>query len=171
MFSGHRLLVADESLLRVNVYMKQDASISESLAYIWIYRPSLVIIWTNDGFLLSEPLGAYFNEISIKIQQVHSRKLIWKYCQQNVSHFVLASLGWDRVTWSAWGWHSSWAKHKYSITGINSSWPHGAIWHHKSRSSRTKTWQHLNICSPIFGKSHKQIRVKVKSHYTWHTCL
>ena len=41
------------------------------------------IIWTNAGILLIGPLGTKFTEISIGIQNFHSRNCIWKRHLQN----------------------------------------------------------------------------------------
>ena len=47
------------------------------------------IIWTNAGLLSIRPLRTInFTEISIKIQNLHSQKCIWKYHLRNGGHFV-----------------------------------------------------------------------------------
>ena len=45
------------------------------------------IIWTNDGILLTEPLGTNFSEIFIKLINFHPRKCLWNGVQ-----FVSASM-------------------------------------------------------------------------------
>ena len=50
------------------------------------------ITWTNDDLMSTRPSGTNFSAILIKTQQFSLRKLIRKYCLQNISHFVSASM-------------------------------------------------------------------------------
>ena len=48
-----------------------------------------VIIWTNAGILLIEPLGTTFSEILIEIHNLRSRKCIWKHRLEKRRPFCL----------------------------------------------------------------------------------
>ena len=50
------------------------------------------IIWTDANSQLIGPLGTNLNEIRSKYNNFHSRNLISKCCQQNVSHFLGLSM-------------------------------------------------------------------------------
>ena len=54
------------------------------------------IIWTNAGPLLTEPLGAYFSEIWIEIQQLAYKKMNVKMSSEK-SYMVMASMSYIQV--------------------------------------------------------------------------
>ena len=60
-----------------------------------------VIIWTNAGILLIEPLETNFNEIAIEIYRFSFKKIhIWKCPLENGGHFASVSLCYSmKMTW------------------------------------------------------------------------
>ena len=57
------------------------------------------IIYAKAGLMSIRLLGANFSELSIKIQNFHSRKCIWEYLLRNGGHFVLGEMSYTLTFW------------------------------------------------------------------------